>query len=116
MWIYGLCLMLAGALGAGLGYRLGSKVVHYRNDFDLVFGAYRKMERRIREMYPSETRSLGLLLKEHPIQNRKVSASVWYLLRVRNRLAHEEGLDRLSEAVRSRVAEHIQCLRSAGLI
>ncbi len=109
-------LVGAGLLGLGLGFYFGSKVVYYRNDFNLVFGAYRKLEKTLRQRYPDERDGLGMLLRRHPIRNRRASISARYLLRIRNRMAHEEGLDQLPESIRVEVISHIQALKETGLI
>ncbi len=114
--LFTVALVGVGFLGLSLGFYFGSKVVYYRNDFDLVFGAYRKLEKTLRQRHPAESDSLGLLLKRYPIRNRKVSASARYLLRIRNRMAHEDGLDQLPESVRAQVMAHVRSLKEAGLI
>lgn len=109
-------LIGVGLSGLGLGFYFGSKVVYYRNDFNLVFGAYRKLEKTLRQRYPEERDGLGMLLRRHPIRNRRASVSARYLLRIRNRMAHEEGLDQLPESIRAQVMAHVRSLKEAGLI
>lgn len=111
-----LLLGLGSLIGLGVGLKFGRRTVYYRNDFNLVFGACRKLEAKFRAQYPNDPETIGLLLKKHPLKQKSLRHSVKFLLLVRNKMAHQDGFDQLPTETRKKLEHHLDTLKRAGLL